>query len=197
MKPFDSALLDASAGALDALEDSEDRCWALLVGLRAAALHQASADVPDLARMEAWAGGAVDDDVPAFAERSLLIAELLEETLLQTPAAPADRHRLVASTRQEASPEPFPATYAAAEWTAVLGLDESDRLFVALDRAPTGDTVALDLPDLDRGLQARVGEVHALGAAAELLGAEPVFNPVRSLRVRSGSGSWTTLRRTP
>ncbi len=41
------------------------------------------------------------------------------------------------------------------------------------------------------------GDVVPLGDAVTLLGAEASFNPVRSRRVRSAIGPWTTLWRLP
>jgi hypothetical protein len=195
MNPFDPALFDADAASLDARVGGEDPAWDLLVGLRAAALHRAAAsDVPDLPRLAAWAAGAEDDAVLASADRSLLMAELLEGSIELAPAAEGPR-RLVASTAVEAAPEPFPAVYTRGAWTVVVGLDEVDRLFVAVDRAPSGDEATLVLPDVDRVLHVRPGEVLTLGAAVELLGAEPSFNPVRTLRVRQGDGPWATVTR--
>jgi hypothetical protein len=193
MNPFDASLLDLDAASLDAAT-TDNPAWDTLVGLRAAALHRAADDLPDLDRMDAWARGADDPDVSAFAERSLLMAELLEETLLAAPAAVGE-HRLVASTAFESPPDPFPAVYGAPDWTVVLGLDEAHRLFVAVDRMPSDDPATVQLPDLDHILSARSGDVVSLGDAEDLLGAEASFNPVRSMRVRLGKGPWTTLRR--
>ena len=196
MNPFDAALLDADAAALDALPPSNDADWDFLLGLRAAALHRAADDLPDFDRVAAWADGAEDDDVPAFAGRSLLMAEILEDCQ-DARAVDAGAHRLVASTAFASLPEPFPAQYSQGDWSVVLGLDEADRLFLALDRTPASESATVVLPDVDQVLHARAGDVVSLGDAEALLGAEASFNPVRSLRVRLGAGPWTTLWRLP
>lgn len=196
MNPFDPSLLDADAAQLDAAE-SDDASWDFLVGLRAAGLHRAADDLPDLDRIEAWAKGAEDPDVLAAADRSLLMAELLEESIEIAPAVESGPRRLVASTAFERPPEPFPAVYGQEDWSVVVGLDERDHLFVALDQAPPGADATVLLPDVDRVLQLPAGGLVSLGAAEDLLGVEPSFNPVRSLRVRLGVGPWTTLWRVP
>jgi len=160
--------------------------WGALVRLREEALQTAApvAPVPDLDAIARWSADAADPDDDAvrfYAERSLLIAELLEGTL---EALVDDAPRALAAAPARAATDPWPARYAGGGWTVVLGIDEAGWLYYSVDDAPEGASGdgELSLPDLDLLVPTALaaGTAGGLGDADDLLGGHDL-NPVRSI----------------
>ncbi len=176
-EPTDDALLDADpTGA-----------WGTLVRLRRDAVDDAPAahPVPDLPAIERWAGGAEDDAVAWHAERSVLLAEIVEAAL---DALPADAHReLAAAPATTEVADPWPARYGGDGWVVVLGVDEAGWLYWAIEATPAGAETGdgeLVLDDVGLTVPVRLvpGAAGGIEPAADLFGADDV-NPVRTIQI--------------
>ncbi len=193
---IDPTLLDERLGAApdDAalLAADPTAAWGALVHLRRDAASGAAAPtVPDLATLADWADGGDEASVAFYAERSLLIAELLEGTLA-LGAAPAAR-RLAAAPGAADRVDPWPARYAGGGWRLVLGLDEAGWLYLAVEAAPPagpgrGEARLVDV-DIAVGLDLSAGAAVGIGSADDLLGGDD-FNPVRRIELTADGDTW-------